>query len=81
MAIGKRKFWYSAVPYPAFLKDIFIMKLCKEFMFQSLYPIGTRDLFVEVKRPDPEVDHSHSFSAEVNAWSYTSTPKYALMAW
>jgi hypothetical protein len=39
-------------------------------------------LSVEVKRPEREVDHSFPSSAEVkNAWSYTSTPQYALMAW
>jgi hypothetical protein len=32
-------------------------------------------LFLGVKRPDREVDHSPPSSAEVkNAWSYTSTP-------
>jgi hypothetical protein len=32
--------------------------------------------------PGREADHSPPSSAEVkNAWSYTSTPQYALMAW
>jgi hypothetical protein len=35
-----------------------------------------------VKRPGSEADHSPPPSAEVkNAWSYTSTPQYVLMAW
>jgi hypothetical protein len=39
-------------------------------------------LSLEVKRPGREADHSPPTSAEVkNAWSYTSTPKYAFMAW
>jgi len=31
-------------------------------------------LFPEIKWPGCEADHSHSASAEVNPWSYTSTP-------
>jgi hypothetical protein len=39
-------------------------------------------LSLGVKRPECEADHSPATSAEVkNAWSYTSTPKYAFMAW
>jgi hypothetical protein len=35
-----------------------------------------------VKRPGREADHSPPSSAKVkNAWSYTSTPQYAFMAW
>jgi hypothetical protein len=35
-----------------------------------------------VKRQGREADHSSPSSAEVkNAWGYTSTPQYALMAW
>jgi hypothetical protein len=34
-----------------------------------------------VKRPGRDADHSPPSSAEVNAWSYTSTPQYAFMAW
>jgi hypothetical protein len=35
-----------------------------------------------VKRPGREADHSPPPSAEVKfAWSYTSTPQYAFMAW
>jgi hypothetical protein len=35
----------------------------------------------EVKRPPREADHSPPPSSEVkNAWSYTSTPQYVLMA-
>jgi hypothetical protein len=35
-----------------------------------------------VKRPGRKADHSPPSSAEVkNAWSYTSTPAYAFMAW
>jgi hypothetical protein len=35
-----------------------------------------------VKRPGREADRSPPSSAEVkNAWSYTSTPQYVLMAW
>jgi hypothetical protein len=35
-----------------------------------------------VKRPGREADHSPPSSAEVmNAWRYTSTPKYVFMAW
>jgi len=35
----------------------------------------------EVKRPGREADHSPPSDAEVNAWSYTSTPPYVFMAW
>jgi hypothetical protein len=36
----------------------------------------------EVKRPGCEADHPPPSSAEVkNAWHYTSTPTYVLMAW
>jgi hypothetical protein len=39
-------------------------------------------LSLEVKRPEREADHSAPSSAEVkNAWSYTSIPQYAFMAW
>jgi hypothetical protein len=39
-------------------------------------------LFLEVKQPGCEADHSPPFSAEVkNTWSYTSTPQYVFMAW
>jgi hypothetical protein len=39
-------------------------------------------LSLGVKRPRREADHSLPSSAEVkNAWSYTSTPQYVLMAW
>jgi hypothetical protein len=39
-------------------------------------------LSLGVKRPWREADHSPPSSAEVkNAWSYTSTPQYAFMAW
>jgi hypothetical protein len=35
-----------------------------------------------VKRPVREADHTPPSSAEVkNAWSYTSSPQYAFMAW
>jgi hypothetical protein len=38
-------------------------------------------LFLGVKRPRYEADHSPPSSAEVkNAWSYTSTPQYVFMA-
>jgi hypothetical protein len=39
-------------------------------------------LSLGVKRLESEADHSTSSSAEdKNAWSYTSTPQYAFMAW
>jgi hypothetical protein len=39
-------------------------------------------LSLVVKRPGREADHSPPASAEdKNAWSYTSTPQYAFMAW
>jgi hypothetical protein len=39
-------------------------------------------LSLEVNWPGREADHSPPSSAEVkNAWSYTSTPQYAFMAW
>jgi hypothetical protein len=35
-----------------------------------------------VKRPGREAGHSPPYTAEVkNAWSYTSSPQYAFMAW
>jgi hypothetical protein len=46
------------------------------------YSMGNRALFLWVKRPEREADHSPPSSAEVNnAWSYTSTPQYASVAW
>jgi hypothetical protein len=46
------------------------------------YPTGTRGSFPWLKRPGREADHSPPSSAEVkNAWSYTSTPHYAFIAW
>jgi hypothetical protein len=39
-------------------------------------------LSLGVKLPGREADHSSSSSAEVkNAWSYTSTPQCAFLAW
>jgi hypothetical protein len=39
-------------------------------------------LSLGLKRPGREGDHPSPFSAEVKyAWSYTSTPQYAFMAW
>jgi hypothetical protein len=39
-------------------------------------------LSLGVKRPEREADNSPPSSAGVkNAWSYTSTPQYAFMAW
>jgi hypothetical protein len=39
-------------------------------------------LSLGVKRPGCEADHSSPSSAKVkNAWSYTSTPQYAFIAW
>jgi hypothetical protein len=48
---------------------------------QSPIEWETGALFLEVKRPGLEADHSHPSSAEVkNAWSYNSTPQYTFMA-
>jgi hypothetical protein len=41
------------------------------------YPMITGAPSLGVKRQGREADHSRS----KNAWSYTSTPQYALMAW
>jgi hypothetical protein len=39
-------------------------------------------LFLGVKRPEREADHSLPSSPEVkNAWSYTSTPQYVFIVW
>jgi hypothetical protein len=39
-------------------------------------------LFLGVKRPGREADHSPPCNSEVkNAWSCTSTPQYVFMAW
>jgi hypothetical protein len=41
-----------------------------------------RVLSLGIKRPGREADHSPASNAEVkNAWSYTSVPQYASMAW
>jgi hypothetical protein len=46
------------------------------------YPMGTRALFLGVKRPGREADHSPPSSAEIkNTWSFTSTPHYAFTTW
>jgi len=50
------------------------------FTFLNLLLPGA--LSLGVKRLESEADHSTSSSAEdKNAWSYTSTPQYAFMAW
>jgi hypothetical protein len=46
------------------------------------YPMGTTGSFPGGKAARHEADHSPPSSAKVkNAWSYTSTPQYVLMAW
>jgi hypothetical protein len=46
------------------------------------YPMVPGTLYMEVKRPGREDDHSPPSSAEVkNTWSYTSTPQYIFMVW
>jgi hypothetical protein len=46
------------------------------------YPVGTRNYFRGVKLPGREADNWFPFSTEVkNAWSYTSTSSYVIMAW
>jgi len=41
-----------------------------------------KDIFLWIKRPVCEADHSPPSSAEVeNAWSYTSTPPYVSVTW
>jgi hypothetical protein len=44
-------------------------------------PMGSGFSFPGVKRPEREADHSLSSAELKNARSYTSTPKYVLMAW
>jgi hypothetical protein len=40
------------------------------------------DLSLRIKQPGRETEHSPPSSAVIkNAWSYTSTPQYAFMAW
>jgi hypothetical protein len=49
---------------------------------QPLIQRARGTLSLGIKRPGREADHSPPSSAEVkNAWSYTSTPEYAVMAW
>jgi len=50
---------------------------------QASYPMGIKGaLSLGVKRRGGEADHSSPSSAEVKkAWSYTSTPQYALLVW
>jgi len=48
----------------------------------TTYPMGTRGCFLMVKQPGREADHStHLMPKSKNAWSYTSTPQYAIVAW
>jgi hypothetical protein len=52
-------------------------------LFTPRYPLdwrlgGPQSCSLEVKRPGREGDHSSPSSAEVNAWSYTSTPNRSL---
>jgi hypothetical protein len=48
----------------------------------SLLSDGYKGYFPGVRRPGRDADHSSTSSAEVkNAWSYTSTPQYAFIAW
>lgn len=49
---------------------------------RASYSVYTADIFVRIKRPVREFDHSHqSIARAENAWSYTSTPPYAFMAY
>jgi hypothetical protein len=51
-------------------------------MSQLLHPMGTTGFSLGAKRSGREADHSPPSSAEVkNAWSYTLTSQYVLMAW
>jgi hypothetical protein len=44
--------------------------------------MGTGRTLPGIKQLGREADHSLPYSAEVkNAWSYTYTPPYAIMAW
>jgi hypothetical protein len=44
--------------------------------------MGSRGSFPAVRQPGRKADHPPPSSAEFkNAWSYTSTPQYAFMAW
>jgi uncharacterized membrane protein len=46
------------------------------------YPMGTSGSFPGVRRPGCEADHSPPSSSRAkSAWSYTSSPQYAFMAW
>jgi hypothetical protein len=62
---------------------LFTMTVSRPALGPTQPPIqGTRSLSLGVKRPGREADHSPPFSALFrNAWSYTSTPQYAFMAW
>jgi len=48
---------------------------------QTYYPEGTGVLTPGVKQPACEADYLPPSGAEVNVWSYTSTPLYVFMAW
>jgi hypothetical protein len=46
------------------------------------HPVGARTVSPGVKCPGHEAEYSPPSSAKVkNAWRYTSTPLYVLMAW
>jgi hypothetical protein len=56
-----------------------LLSFLKGKTHSASYPMGTGALFLGVKRPGREADHSPPSSAEVkNGWSYTSTPPIRL---
>jgi hypothetical protein len=68
------------------IKGFFSSPPCPDWLWGPSSPLSKGmeggALSPEVKRSGRESDHSPPSSAEVkNAWSYTSTPQYAFMAY
>jgi hypothetical protein len=45
------------------------------------YPMGTGGLFLEVKQPDREADHSHLVPSSIMREAMPPLPQYAFIMW
>jgi hypothetical protein len=76
--------WATGVPFPRGARITSLHHTFKPALevIQSATQWVVGSIYLEVKRPGFESDHSPACSGEVNdAWSYTSTPPYVFIAW
>jgi len=71
--------WTTEVRFPAEAGNFSLHRRVQTG--SGAHPLCTVVSFPGLKRPRPEIDHSPLSSADVNAWSCTSTPPYVCMAW